>query len=117
MNHLNPISSTYVPHNPLQQVEITMPEASLAIWLQSVARCSSNFSSEDQRRLIELANNIPHYSNASPDLQDVLDKIKIVVAKMKWDPSLSPASSKALLALLRQLTPAKPSPACRKLEF
>ena len=80
----------------------------LMSWLQLVQAHSRSGSSDDQKVLKKLALNLPDYRDASPEMQDVFERITQVVSRDKHDKDLSPASHKALMALMQRFSSQMP---------
>lgn len=77
----------------------------LMSWLQQVEAHAQSGSSDDQKILMNLALKLPDYQGAPSEIQEVFEKITKVVSKGIHDKDLSPASHKALMALMQRFSP------------
>ncbi len=66
-----------------------------------------------------LVQNLSDYHNFPQDVQEAVEAIKNLALSKKWDPTLSPKTSKLLQKVCRDYTQSKmPRPNCaKKLDF
>ncbi len=113
-----PVSTTPFDFSSSPAFSAMSARLDLMSWLQQVQAHSRSGSSDDQKVLKELALNLPDYSNAPPEMQEVFERITQVVSRNTHDRELSPASHKALMNLMQKISPLVPRtkpPACRVL--
>lgn len=84
--------------------ETSLP-LNLITWLQMAQLHCCSYSAEDQICLTHLVRNLPDYTSASPEEQNIFKRIESLVANKKWDRNLSPDSGKVLINLVQQFWP------------
>lgn len=104
-----PVSATPFEYGTSPAFSALSERLDLMSWLQLVHAHSRSGSSDDQKVLKNLALNLPDYRDASPEMQDVFERITQVVSRdNKHDKDLSPASQKALMTLMQRFSPQVP---------